>query len=378
MTEADQRLLDVLYRGATDATEFERALNLISECFACKSVALIALDRLSPGASLISANGVLDAAASARYVADFAHLDPAAATFARMPVGTASTTDRVFTEEQHRNNRVFLHEFYYPLGLAETIGGLLQSNKGRFELIGLHRGADRPAFRDSELATVERLIPHLTRTLQLRRAFLNMESRLHGLQNALDRLEAGIVQLDAHGNALFVNGAYRAIAGREDGLALDRRGYPVPSNMDARNRLNALIDAVRQGSAGGVMAVPRPTAARSYALLVAPVPSSLLDAPGVTGGALILVHDPENSVTHASEILQQGLGLSDGAARLVAALAAEDDLKSFAEREKITIHTARFHLRTALARTGARTQAELVRIAVRLLRDFALRQQVDV
>ena len=60
------------------------------------------------------------------------------------------------------------------------------------------------------------------------------------------------------------------------------------------------------------------------------------------------------------------------AARLAAALAADDDLKSFAAREGITIHTARFHLRTALARTGARTQAELVRLAVRLIRDFAL------
>jgi DNA-binding CsgD family transcriptional regulator len=53
-------------------------------------------------------------------------------------------------------------------------------------------------------------------------------------------------------------------------------------------------------------------------------------------------------------------------------LAADDDLKSYAERERLTIHTARFHLRRALEWTGARTQAELVRLAVRLLRDVAL------
>jgi len=61
---------------------------------------------------------------------------------------------------------------------------------------------------------------------------------------------------------------------------------------------------------------------------------------------------------------------SAGAARLLAALAAADDLQTFALREGITIHTARFHLRTALARTGARTQVELVRLAVGLLRDL--------
>jgi len=84
------------------------------------------------------------------------------------------------------------------------------------------------------------------------------------------------------------------------------------------------------------------------------------------------VHDPEAEAAGMADMLEQGLSLPKGAARLVAALAADDDLKSFAEREGVTIHTARFHLRTALARTGARTQAELVRLAVRLLRDFAL------
>ena len=75
----------------------------------------------------------------------------------------------------------------------------------------------------------------------------------------------------------------------------------------------------------------------------------------------------------AEEILQTGLGLTPGAARLVAALAADDDLQAFAVREGVTIHTARFHLRTALERTGAGTQAGLVKLVVRLLTDLGSR-----
>ena len=85
----------------------------------------------------------------------------------------------------------------------------------------------------------------------------------------------------------------------------------------------------------------------------------------------MLVHDPAVRAPEPVDILERGLHLPKGAARVVAALAADNDLKSFAAREGVTIHTARFHLRTALARTGARTQAEMVRIAVRLLRDVA-------
>ncbi|MEX2319623.1 MAG: helix-turn-helix transcriptional regulator, partial [Bauldia sp.] len=85
------------------------------------------------------------------------------------------------------------------------------------------------------------------------------------------------------------------------------------------------------------------------------------------------VHDPDGESPSDAELLAAALGLTRGAARLLAAIAANDDLRSYAEREGITIHTARFHLRTALARTGARTQAELVRLAVRLLRDLGSR-----
>jgi len=244
-----------------------------------------------------------------------------------------------------------------------------------WERCGLQRGPDRPPFEDHELVQVERLMPHVARALQLRQAFLQIETKMAGLQAAVERLPAGVVLLDPAGAALFVNSAMRAIARRADGLSLDRAGRPMPASLDVRSRLDALLGAVARGGAGGTLAVPRSGGLRPYAVLVAPAPTSLVQRPwGPQGSccALVLVHDPASRPRVDADILQEGLALTKGAARLVAALAAEDDLKSFAEREGVTIHTARFHLRTALARTGARSQAELVRLAVRLLGDFGL------
>jgi DNA-binding CsgD family transcriptional regulator len=273
-------------------------------------------------------------------------------------------------EEHHRG--IFANEFYRPTGLVETLGGNLFADKSRTSLIGLHRGRDRPAFDDDEIAHVERLMPHIRRVLQLRRAFARLGATAAGLADTVDRLEAGVVLLDQAGKGIFANRAMREIARSGDGLALNRDGQPFPTNLEARRRLNGLTEAVRQGGAGGTLVVPRLRSARAYAMLVAPWGWPETDGPlkgAGRGGALILVHDPASRPTDAA-ILKECLGLTEGAAKLVAALAGQDDLKSFAEREGITIHTARFHLRTALYRTGARTQAELVRVAVRLLRDM--------
>jgi hypothetical protein len=377
MAGDDNRLfLDALYGGAADAAEFERALTLLSDQMSCQSAALVALDSHAPAADLVVSVGVFDEDARMRYARDFASIDPAPSAFARLPKGMVSTTDRMLSAEQLRSG-VFVNEFYYPLGLAETLGANLRSDNGHFELIGLQRGHDRDRFEDAELAEVERLIPHFNRALQLRRAFLPLEAKSASLQDMVDRLSAGVALLDASGTALFINHAMCVIAARGDGFSLSRAGRPIPANAKARSRFDGLLKSVMQGDAGGSLAVPRSTGIRPYAVLVAPSPRSFAERireRRLPACAIVLVHDPAAQQLSDPQLLQQGLGLPPGAARLVAALAGDDDLKSFAGREGVTIHAARFHLRTAFARTGARTQAELVRLAVALLRDLGLRQ----
>ena len=375
MAEADSQVLDALYRGAADSAEFERALLLVSDRLRCCSSVLISLDAQTPGASLVLSAGQFDDSAS-RHYAELAPLDPAPSTFTRLARGKASTTDRMLTPEQLRDG-VFLNEFYRPRGFVETLGGHLQSENAQFALVGFHRGKDRPAFDDGEITFLERLMPHISRALALRREFIGMQTTLGMLQGALENHGGAVLLLDPSGTALFANGAMRALARRNDGLSLDRRGYPVPANIEARRRLDAMVGAAINGGPGGTLSIPRPPGLRPYAVLVAPAAEPFLHASGdrrARTGALLIVHDPEDSVRAESEILKETLGLSNGAAKLVAALATDDDLKSYAEREGITIHTARFHLRAALARTGTRTQTQLVRLVVRLLADIRLRQ----
>lgn len=373
MDDTDVRFLDALYGGVTEISELKRALELVQKRFDCRAAALVSLDVQAPAMDVALTSGLFDQYGRL-YLEQFAKIDPAPAVFTRIPAGTASTTDRLLSHEQ-RHNDAFVNEFFRPIGLTETLGGHLFSDHARFSLIGLQRGDDRAPFDDDDIAKFERLVPHVTRALQLRRAFFRVERSSLALQAAVDQLPAGVVLLDAGGGVVFVNAAMRTMARRADGLSLDRMGRPLPANLAARQRLGALLNDVANGGAGGTLAVPRASGARDYVMLVAPSPPAFTDLMWQRRGAadaIILIHDPTSRPRATPEVLAQALHLPPAAARLVAALATDDDLKSFAEREGITIHTVRFHLRTALARTGARTQAELVRLVVRLLRDLAL------
>lgn len=372
MSEAEGRFLDALYQGVSDSGQLTLALELIQNMFGCRSAVLVMVDARDPMANFVETSGTLHQSLQL-YVEKYAQIDPAPARFLALPAGQAMTTNRMFTPEE-RAVDPFYNEFFKPIGLIETLGGPLYSNDGNFAMIALMRGDDRSPFNEQEVAHLEQLMPHITRALQLRRTFFRIDSRNVGLQATLDRLQAGLILLAADGEVLFVNAAMQALAQQNDGFIFGRRGQPLVTNTEARRRFNALLINVGGGGSGGVVAVPR-NEGRDYAVLVAPSPASSAQSDWERSGprgAIVVVHDPDSGSANTSEILEQGLGLSKGAARLVAALAADHDLKTFAESEGVTIHTARFHLRSALSRTGARTQAEVVRIAVRLLRDFAL------
>ncbi|MGZ5828839.1 MAG: hypothetical protein ACXWJW_09885 [Xanthobacteraceae bacterium] len=369
----DPELLDALYLGATDTAAFQQAIVTLAAQFGCVSSALVSLDQEIPETNMIMSTGAIDENAGRRYVEHFGAIDPAPAAFARLPVGRASTTDRLMPRELMKSE--FVQDFYFPLGLRETLGGNLISDGGRFALIGLHRGADREAFTDDEIAALERLIPHVTRTLQLRRAFMRVHAQATSMQSLLDRSAAGIALMDSVEGALFVNRALRDISARHDGLVLDARGRPMAASVAAQQRLDALIADAIAGGPGGLLSILRAEATQPYAVLVSTAPSTFKHQEWERRGrasAIVLVHDPDQRPRNAADVLREGLGLTVGAARLVAALAADEDLQSFSEREGVTIHTARFHLRTALTRTGTRSQASLVRAAVRLLRDLSL------
>jgi len=372
MDDDEAQFLNALYAGVMDDAALKRALLLAQALFDCRAGALVSLDAQASVTDLTMVSGAFDDHILT-YLGQFAAIDPAPAMLASIPGGGAAATDRLFSKEV-RDRHPFIQEFFRPIGLTETLGGNLFSDQARFSIIGLQRGDDRAPFDDDDIARLERLTPHLARALQLRRSFFRVQGQMLAMQTAIDRMPTGVALIDSEGGAVFANAALRRIAQRGDGLSLDRTGKPLPANLAARQRCDALLQDVAAGGPGGLATAPRGSGARDYVLLVAPgVPAFAELAWDRRGraGAIMLVHDPDSRARSPAELLEQALHLPKGAARLLAGLAADDDLKSFAEREGVTIHTARFHLRTALARTGTRTQAELVRLAVRILRDLA-------
>jgi hypothetical protein len=364
----EKTIVDAIYQGACEPAALQHAVELMAQYFSSGGAFLGEFDPAAPESRFVTGAGTIDHAFLADYE-PYALLDPAPRTFASLTRGTVSTTDRLFSAEFLRTN-AFLNEFLIPHGINATLGGPLFSEGGRFAMVAVHQAASGRRFEDEDVARLERFTPHLTRALQIRRLVLKSEIRSQALEWVVNRSQTGMIGLRGDGPALFVNDAARLIASACDGIGLDRQGRPLLADRTAARRLAALEADVARGGSGGLLRIQRPSGRPPYQMLVSPLPTGDKIFPGMRGGVLIALHDPSRDLAATADSLAYLLRLPKGAANVVKALLDGSDLKDYAEQCGISIHTVRFHLKTAFARTGAHSQAELVRTALSALADL--------
>jgi hypothetical protein len=269
-TDVETKIVDAIYRGACDPAELMRAIELIASLFHSPAVVLGQIDHLQPEMRLAIGSGFMDAQEFVRY-GQYAQVDPLPRAFAALATGTVTTSNRIVPEGKLRS--IFVNEYLLPLGAAEALGCPLLSSDGRFAALSVLQDAKRSSFDDEDIARLERLTPHLTRALQIRRLFLQSEARGQALESIVDRNETGMIGLRGGGPALFVNGAARALAAAHDGISLDQQGRLVTADRPAATRLGKLEADVLRGGAGGLVRIPRLSGGPPYVVLVSPLPS---------------------------------------------------------------------------------------------------------
>jgi PAS domain-containing protein len=361
----DGVILDTLYEGVTSDSHFEAMLSMLAEYFRCPSAGLVYIDAGRPGASIELGYGIFDAAAQKRYREEYAVLDPAPAAMANLPVGRAATTERLLKPEELKDSR-FLNEFYHPLGLREAMGGPIVKDAGRFGIIAVQRGPDRPSFDDTDISAFEVIMPHVSRVIALRRSFFELETRVRTLDEALDAIPIAVLVLNSSGVLTHGNSFARALLAQDDGLALTRDGRLEATDPVAAKKLKSTLDTSIYPIPTAIIRIPRKSGRIPYVLKVAPSDVTT----DIGQGVVIHISDLSGPSGDVSKLLANALGLSGPSARLVAALVRGDELKTYADSAGISLNTAKFHLKAAFLATGASRQSELVRLASAIVREL--------
>jgi DNA-binding CsgD family transcriptional regulator len=183
--------------------------------------------------------------------------------------------------------------------------------------------------------------------------------------DALDRMDVGVVLLDAAGTPCFVNRYAAELLRAKDGLSIGRGGLHGASRADTeRLRQLLVVGDCARAPAACPSCVLRRLCHHPLAVRVVPLGSGTGATPGAPRFA-VFIRDPDRDSPLDEGIIAETFRLTRREATVAALLAAGRALPEIAATMAVAESTARTHLKRIYQKIGCRNQADLVRVILR-------------
>jgi DNA-binding CsgD family transcriptional regulator len=350
------RTIEDIYEAATDCADLDCLAQTLARAFDSES-AIVVIDEmptgngaLPPTVAVPSTTENFDGHARQVYAEYYHGINIWLREALKQPLPLIVLCDELVDERSLERHEWYdfcrLTSVHHCMGTAFAVGDNLMAE------IGIHRRrAEAPLVADDKRKMAQ-LRPHLQRALQLQHRFGVLEhNRAIGLE-VLGSLTIGVILVDAKARVLFAN----EIAER---VLRSHRGI---TSLPALRRLVhecAQTSAGAGAHAGGIVNVARADGS-GLLVSVAPLRARAMGFGPSTPAAVLTFCDPQDSIVDG-RALADAYGLTPAECRLAAAIADGVTLAEYAERNCITIGTARTHLKHIFQKTGWRRQADLVR-----------------
>jgi DNA-binding CsgD family transcriptional regulator len=369
MKTNDERLLALIeraYEAASDAARWPGLLLELSSALECELVALDFQDRDARVARVQHHVGPQDASLQREYEEYYAarnvflHARPDLTFSGAIRNGEAIVPDRDALKSEYFN------DFLRRVGVLHAVGMVPLREGPVMALLSLMRRIGAPSFTDADLALLGRFMPHLQRATSIQRRLREVDLERAAASDALDRLHYGVIVLDDDGRIMIVNAAGEEMLSADDGLRTVGRRLSAVRRDETEELRRSITEACAPpgrltSKAGGFMCIWRPSGRQPFALTIAPLRITTLEL-GRRPAAVVFVSDPHSSSSGAHAALRRLYGLTRSEADVADRLLGGKSLDQIAVERGTSISTARTQLKRVLAKTGAHTQAELMRL----------------
>jgi DNA-binding CsgD family transcriptional regulator/PAS domain-containing protein len=292
--------------------------------------------------------------------------------------GAAIGPGRVLTSEQVVEDREMERSEWAEwchrrLNVRHMVGAVVPLSSDAIGVIGVHRSAQQGAFGETERKLLSAFLPHLRRALLVYHRLNALGIERQAAIETANRTAMAVIVADAEGRVLSANPAAERLLRQGGGLRAVA-GRLAAAEGTASERLRRLIRGAAEAAAGrglssgGALLLSR-AGRLPLSVLVAPLRPTRDGFGAGTPAAILFVRCLESCRPDTAS-LQQLFGLTAAEAAMVVRLADGASIDEIASRAGITLNTARTHLKSAMAKTETRRQAEMVALVLRSVATF--------
>ena len=268
--------------------------------------------------------------------------------------------DELERSEYHR-------KFLEPNDMGDGLQYSIEEPGGLQLWIEIGRSTSCPAFGKAEKDFCYALTPYLTRALSIYSKMKRSESEAEIYAELVEQLTVGIIILDRDARVIKVNRLGKNLLDEMDNVALvnDKLHFlqAVDQNLYITSFEKAVQQYERKSSSPGVELLRiKQTAGRDIGLLIKSAVSSQWYEGRGCPAVVVYVCDPAAEKNTREAFVSKLFGLTISEASLAIVLADGMTLAEGAKKLNITENTARTVSKRIFSKTGARRQAELVRL----------------
>lgn len=265
-------------------------------------------------------------------------------------------------EPQYTSRDEFENHPYYRFHAKHSIGRSCMvafSTPEDMLVMTLHRKLVDDFFSEEEVSVLRAMRDRLTMASTLMRSA--MQHRVAGMMEAFEMADVAAIFFNRFGKVTHANDPAVRLLGSElqvsNGELRSRRSEET---MRIRERVRSVLSEswLRPRSVDGPLLIAR-EGRRPLAMRIQRLGGSLPDffSPSV---GVCLLEDPERRSAAEPQLLREAFGLTRTEAEVSVLLCQGMRLRQIAERKSISYETARAHLRSIFAKTGASRQADLI------------------
>jgi len=283
-----------------------------------------------------------------------------------MPNGTAINWSTLVSDRQFERS-AFYNEVVRPAKGFYAVAARVELPAVSI-FVAACRSKPNRDFASGDTAGLQALLPLVTANIDLQHRLWASERGHSSLTDVLDRVDTGIILLDAGLRPVFSNVRAREIAAAKDGLVLGEDSLAASGPLETKALRNAVAATIRPEApdAAGValrLRLSRPSGRPSLVVNVMPVSASQAteraEAPPL---AAVFVFEPESPPVIDAALLIAAFGLAPREGELAVLLAGGARLSEAARTLGIGIGTARWYLKRVLEKTNTHRQADLIQL----------------
>ena len=286
----------------------------------------------------------------------------------------ANPMRRVYYDHLHTSERGMERSEYYAwlsrFQMRHYFAMRVSPDTARPILLTFHRNRTRGHVTPGDLKLAELIIPHIERAVFIANDVQSAALRMSAFEQITNNASLGIVVVDPSLKVLRVTPTGEKVLAAGNGLSV-RQGYLTAENSRDNDALRTSVAAAARAQAevasvwSTSITIGRASGSRPYRIVVAPLWSEKLTHTSEHPAISVHILESARPLFDVQSIAGR-LGLTKAEAEIARALASGETIPEYAKRVSRSVHTVRWHLKGAMAKTGTARQVELVRLVLTL------------